>query len=127
MRRAALTLILTLAAGVVPAQSAVALGPADGDGAYDALTTPGALSEPTVVFDAAQSIVSLPATVTGTVSNYREGETLTFHLDKPIGPVLESTVGPHPVGVDGSARFAVTLPAGVPNGPHDIYVIGQSG
>ena len=74
----------------------------------------------------ASSIVSeLPATLDGTVSGFVNGESLTFHLDSPSGPVLVGTPASVPTG--GSTDITVTIPVGTDNSPHSVFAVGDAG
>jgi hypothetical protein len=74
------------------------------------------------------SVSSLPATVGGQISNFVDGQTVTFRLDDPnSGPTLSGTIDPSPVPHNGTARVSVTLPAGTASGEHTIYAIGSEG
>ena len=74
------------------------------------------------------SVSTLPATLTGSISSFIPGQTVTFRLDDPTsGTVLTGSISPTPVASDGSAGVSVTLPAGTSNGSHTVYAIGSSG
>ena len=74
------------------------------------------------------SVSALPATLTGSISNFISGQTVTFRLDDPTsGTVLSGSISPTPVPSNGSASVSVTLPAGTANGSHTVYAIGSSG
>jgi hypothetical protein len=74
------------------------------------------------------SVTSLPATLTGTISSFIPGQTVTFRLDDPsTGTVLSGSISPTPVASNGNASVSVTLPAGVANGSHTIYAVGSAG
>ena len=79
------------------------------------------LSSPTTV-------TSLPATLTGTVSGYLTGETVTFRLDDPVtGPSLAGSIAPDPIGGEGTAGVSVTIPAGTSLGSHTVFAVGSLG
>lgn len=74
------------------------------------------------------TVTSLPATLTGQLTGYREGQTVTFRLDdETSGPELAGSITPSPVPGDGTAAVSVTLPAGTANGTHTVYAIGSAG
>ena len=68
-----------------------------------------------------------PNTLRGTLANFRDGDTITFHLDGTSGTELTGTIegSPTPAAVPsgGSASAAVTLPPGVVDGPHTVYAV----
>lgn len=71
-----------------------------------------------------------PNTLSGTLSNFGDGETIRFHLDDVSGSELIGTVNssPTPAAVPsgGSAAVSVTLPAGVSDGPHSVFAVASS-
>ncbi len=72
------------------------------------------------------SVSSLPATVTGQVTNFNDGQTVTFRLDNPTtGTVLSGSITPSPVPSNGTASVSVTIPSGTSNGSHTVYAIGS--
>jgi hypothetical protein len=74
------------------------------------------------------SVSTLPATLTGSLSAYVPGQTVTFRLDNASsGTVLSGSISPSPVPSGGGASVSVTLPAGTSNGPHTVYAVGSSG
>lgn len=80
---------------------------------------------PTVLtITSAQPITSLPATVTGTLDNFVIGETVTYRLDSPTGPVLTGT--PTTVA-SASQAVSVDIPTGTSDAPHSIHVVGSLG
>lgn len=71
---------------------------------------------------------SLPATLTGQVSDFLAGQTVTFRLDDPSnGTQLSSTVSPSPIPSDGKANVTVTVPNDVAGGLHTVYAVGSKG
>ena len=70
-------------------------------------------------------ITSLPATVTGTIDQFVVGETLTFRLDSPTGPTVVGT--PSTVTTVTAQAVSVSLPAGTPDGPRSVVVVGSMG
>lgn len=74
------------------------------------------------------TIASLPANLTGTLTGFATGETVTFRLDDPdTGTVLAGSISPDPVPLDGQASVSVTLPNGTSDGTHDVYAVGSLG
>lgn len=72
------------------------------------------------------NVTSLPQTVTGQVTNFVPGQTVTFRLDdQATGQVLTGSIMPSPVPANGTAGVSVTLPSGTSNGSHTIYAIGS--
>ena len=71
---------------------------------------------------------SIPTTLTGSVTAFATGETITFRLDDPVtGTVLASTITPDPIPLSGSSSVSVTIPVGTGAGPHTVYAIGSLG
>jgi hypothetical protein len=66
-------------------------------------------------------------TLSGTLANFSDGETITFHLDGTSGTELAGTVdgSPTPAAVPtgGGGSVSVTLPAGISDGPHTVYAV----
>ena len=72
------------------------------------------------------NVTSLPQTLTGQITNFVPGQTVTFRLDnQTTGDVLTGSITPSPVPANGTATVSVTLPSGVANGSHTIYAIGS--
>lgn len=73
------------------------------------------------------TVTKAPNTLSGTLANFREGETITFHLDGTSGIGLTGTVNGSPtpalVPSGGSASVSVTLPLGISDGPHTVYAV----
>jgi hypothetical protein len=73
-------------------------------------------------------VTSLPSPVSGPLSGYGTGETLTFRLDDPnIGTVLTGSTVPGSIPAAGTAAASVTIPNGTSLGAHSIYAIGSGG
>jgi len=73
-------------------------------------------------------VSALPATLTGTVSNFITGQSLTFRLDDPAsGPTLTGSAVPASIPFTGGAAVSITLPAGTSPGSHTVYAIGGQG
>jgi hypothetical protein len=73
------------------------------------------------------TVSSMPQTLTGTISNYVSGQTVTLRLDTTTGTVLSGSITPSTVPTSGTATVSVTLPAGTTNGSHKIYPVGSAG
>jgi hypothetical protein len=74
------------------------------------------------------SVSSLPAALSGSISNFKSGQTVTFRLDDPsTGTVLTGSISPTPVQTNGNATVNVTIPNGTSNGSHTVYAIGSNG
>ena len=74
------------------------------------------------------SVTTLPAALTGQITNYVNGQTVTFRLDNPTtGTVLTGSIIPSPVPANGTANVSVTLPSGTAAGAHTVYAIGSLG
>jgi hypothetical protein len=79
----------------------------------------------TFVLDSTAPITSLPAVLTGTIGNFLLGESVTYRLDSPTGPIL--TGSPSIVTSTTSMPVNVTLPAGTTDAPHSVFVVGSGG
>ncbi len=74
------------------------------------------------------SLGSLPATLTGQITNYVSGQTVTFRLDdQASGTLLDGSITPSSVPSNGTANVSVTLPAGTSSGSHTIFAVGNQG
>ena len=74
------------------------------------------------------SVSTLPAALTGQITDYAGGQSVTFRLDNAVsGTVLSGSITPSPVPTGGTATVAVTLPAGTATGSHTIFAIGSAG
>lgn len=71
------------------------------------------------------SVTSLPQTLTGQITNFVPGQTVTFGLDQATGQPLTGSITPSPVPANGTANVSVTLPNGTSNGSHTIYAVGS--
>jgi hypothetical protein len=77
-----------------------------------------------------QSVVKSPSTLTGSLTNFIDSETVIFHLDAVTGAVLSGTVNgtatPAAVPAGGSAPVTVTVPAGTTQGSHIVYAVASA-
>ena len=74
------------------------------------------------------TVPTLPGTVTGIVTNFISGQTVTFRLDNATsGTVLTGSTTPATIPANGQATTSVTIPSGTTSGTHTIYAIGNSG
>ena len=72
------------------------------------------------------NVTSLPQTLTGQITNFVPGQTVTFRLDnQATGVILTGSITPSPVPANGTANVSVTLPNGTSNGSHTIYAVGS--
>ncbi len=78
-----------------------------------------------LVLDSAAPITALPQTVTGLVSQFTLGASLSFRLDSAAGTVLVGS--PATVTSSTSMAVSVTLPSGTSDAPHSIVVVDSSG
>lgn len=94
-------------------------------GAASALSAPITVLTATVAWSTPMPLLTLPATVNGTIDNFVVGESISFHLDSPTGSVLAGS--PATVTTAVGQPVSVTLPAGTTDAPHSIYVVGSLG
>lgn len=94
-------------------------------GTASAPSAPITVLAATVVWSTPMPLLTLPATVNGTIDNFVVGETLSFRLDSPTGTVLAGS--PAVVTTSVGQAVSVTLPAGSTDAPHSIYVVGSLG
>lgn len=74
------------------------------------------------------TVNSFPTTLTGQITNFTDGQTVTYRLDDPnTGTLLSGSISPSPVPNNGTAGVSVTVPSGTSNGGHTIYAIGGGG
>ena len=74
------------------------------------------------------TINSLPSTLTGQITGYAAGQTVTFRLDDAAtGTLLSGSITPSPVPASGTATASVTIPSGTADGAHTIYAVGADG
>ena len=74
------------------------------------------------------SVTSLPAALSGQITSFIGGQTVTFRLDNPTsGTVLAGSIVPSPVPAAGTSNVSVTLPSGTAAGAHTVYAVGSLG
>jgi hypothetical protein len=74
------------------------------------------------------TVTSSPTGLSGTVTGFVAGQTVTFRLDDPSsGQILSGSTTPATIPANGQAAASVTIPAGTSNGSHTIYAVGSSG
>ena len=96
-----------------------------GESAKSAAVT---VAAPQLSFSSQTTVTSLPTTLSGSISNFASGESVSFRLDNPTtGTVLSGSTSPSPVGTSGGASISVTIPAGTADGAHTVYAIGNRG
>jgi hypothetical protein len=96
-------------------------------GAESPLSAPAVVGAPALSLNQS-SVSSLPATVSGQISDFIDRQSVTFRLDDPnTGQILTGSITPSPVPYNGTAHVSVTLPAGTAAGQHTIYAIGNEG
>lgn len=95
------------------------------NGQASALSAAVTVSPASFALDSTAPITSLPATVTGSVSNFVVGESISFRLDSAVGPALPGS--PVTVTTGTSMPVSVTLPDGTTDAPHSIFVVGSTG
>ncbi len=85
------------------------------------------VGDPSLSFSSSTTIpaASLPAVLSGTITNYLSFEGLSFHLDSPTGTSLSGS--PANAGATGATTVAVTIPAGTSDAPHSVFVVGAGG
>jgi hypothetical protein len=74
------------------------------------------------------TVTSFPRVLTGQITSFIPGQTVTYRLDNPTtGPLLSGSITPSTVPASGTASASVTIPAGTANGSHTVYAIGNTG
>lgn len=95
-----------------------------GESGYGAAVTVG---DPSLTFTSPTTIpvASLPVTLNGTLSHFLDFEPISFHLDSETGPALGGSPGT--AGPGGGGSVSVTIPSGVSDAPHSVFVVGTGG
>jgi hypothetical protein len=100
---------------------------ANWQGSESAMSSAVTVASPALTLDSS-TVSCLPATVTGQITSFIDGQTVTFRLDNPsTGTVLSGSITPSTVPSNGTASVSVTIPAGTSSGAHAIYAIGDRG
>jgi hypothetical protein len=96
-------------------------------GTESAMSSTVTVASPVLTLDSS-TVSCLPATVSGQITSFVDGQTVSFRLDNPTsGTVLSGTITPSPVPGSGTASVSVTIPSGTTDGSHTIYAIGSQG
>ncbi len=96
-------------------------------GTESAMSSTVTVASPALTLDSS-TVSCLPTTLTGQITNFIDGQTVTFRLDDPTsGTVLSGSISPSPVPSNGTSSVSVTIPAGTSNGSHTVYAIGSQG
>jgi hypothetical protein len=100
---------------------------ANWQGTESAMSSTVTVASPALTLNSS-TVSCLPATLTGQITSFDEGQTVTFRLDDASsGTVLTGSIVPSPVPSNGTASVSVTIPAGTSNGSHTVYAIGSQG
>lgn len=83
------------------------------------------VADATFVVTSTMPITALPATVTGTVTQFVPGTAVTYRLDSTSGPLLTGT--PTVVAPGGTMNVSVAVPVGTTDAPHSIVVMDAAG
>jgi hypothetical protein len=97
-------------------------------GAESPRSAPAAVAAASFSITSGTPVTSLPSSVSGPLSGYATGETLTFRLDDPnAGTVLTGSMVPGSIPASGTAAASVSIPNGTSPGAHSIFAIGSGG
>jgi hypothetical protein len=97
-------------------------------GAQSARSTPVTVAAASFSITVGTPVTALPGSVSGPLSGYATGETVTFRLDDPnTGAILTGSTVPGSIPAAGTALASVTIPNGTGAGSHSIYAIGSAG
>lgn len=97
-------------------------------GAESPQSASATVQSPNLTFTSSTTIALLPAALSGNISNFISGQTVSFRLDDPnTGTALTGTITPSPVPSSGNATLTVTIPSGTSNGGHTVYAVGGQG
>ncbi len=95
-------------------------------GSESAASAAVTISAPALTLDQS-SVGSLPARLSGRITNFAPGQTVSFRLDGLNGQLLTGTIAPTPVPAGGTATVDITLPAQTAVGTHTIFARGSAG
>jgi hypothetical protein len=97
-------------------------------GADSAKSANAVVGSATLQLTGSTTLASLPATLSGSISNFESGQTATFRLDNATtGSLLTGSITPSTTPAGGGATVSVTIPSGTANGAHTVYAIGSNG
>ena len=86
------------------------------------------VATPTLSFSTSTNITSLDAVLSGQVTGYKAGQSVTFRLDNATtGTILQGTATPSSIPTGGQSSVEVTIPRGTSNGSHTVYAVGSQG
>lgn len=86
------------------------------------------VATPTLSFSTSTNITLLEAELSGQLSGFKTGQSVTFRLDNATtGTILQGTVTPSSIPTGGQSSVAVTIPRGTSNGSHTVYAVGSQG
>ncbi|HET6830009.1 MAG TPA: fibronectin type III domain-containing protein [Solirubrobacterales bacterium] len=72
------------------------------------------------------TVTSFPTVLSGGVTGFVAGQTVSFRLDDPSsGPILSGSTTPATIPTGGQATVSVTIPAGTSNGEHTVFAVGS--
>ena len=99
-------------------------------GAESSRSSAVSVGGPSLTLAPSNPTVTLPSTLTGTIANFVDGETIAFHLDGAGGTTLSGTVAgtatPAPVPAGGGASITVSLPgSGISDGAHSVFAVAS--
>ena len=77
----------------------------------------------------APTAVKPGTTLSGSLSGFVEGDSITYRLDSTTGPVLTGTLAgvatPTAAPASGTGSVTVTIPVGTPDGPHPVLAVAS--
>jgi hypothetical protein len=95
------------------------------EGAKSATVT---ISAAGMTITSSTSLTALPGTLSGNLTNFATGETITFRLDNAsTGTILTGSTAPSSMPTSGAGTYSVTIPAGTTVGSHTVYSVGSLG
>lgn len=69
------------------------------------------------------TITCRPGTLSGNLTNFIAGDSVTFHLDSPTGTTLSGSTTPSTMPSNGQATASVSIPTSVAAGSHTVYAV----
>jgi hypothetical protein len=86
------------------------------------------VAPPALSFTSSTTLKSLPAGLSGNITSFITGQSVTFRLDDPTtGALLSGSATPSTIPSNGSSSISVTIPVGTTNGTHTVYAVGNQG